>query len=99
MEYVLLVIALITVIIPNVIQNWLNDHSKTTLWITIFMSIILIIGWIYIHDKNKPDSSRKQNYIPYPSDYYSQFDYKGVPVSGTVYADDPNNTPGLGWIK
>ena len=41
---------------------------------------------------------KKENYFPdYQKDYCRSMTH-GKVVGGTVYASDPGNTPGLGWI-
>ncbi len=57
------------------------------IWIILFVTIIFIIALI---------KSYKEKY-----DYQREYLYaqkKGGVISGTVYVDDINENPGLGWI-
>jgi hypothetical protein len=68
----------------------MNKKIKTFL---LCIMISLIILYIFLHNKN-------ENYdeTSYPNPNRKYYLQSGKSISGTVYAEEPENAPGLGWV-
>lgn len=84
----LMILTSIGLVITNFMLLFIHPvHSLTSI-----LLIGLLITFSILYGKLKSN----QCYNPDPS-YRNAYD-SGDLVAGTVYASNPNNTPGLGWV-
>jgi hypothetical protein len=91
LSLVLFILGLSALLISNIILIY---HSRDYYYLAMFLfaTILLLLGWV-LRDKEE----KYRNCFGWPNAYDRSIQ-SGKIVAGTVYADYPENTPGLGWL-